>query len=134
MEPEGSGSCSREPATGPSSEPYESNPQPPTRVSFHPRIGSPSGLFPSGRSRYSDRLSLDDRGVGVRVLAGSRIFTSPFVQTGSGAHPTSYTVGTGCSFPGVKRPGHEADPSPRTSAEVKKIWIFTSTPPYVFMG
>jgi hypothetical protein len=29
---------------------------------------------------------------------------------------TSYTMGTGGSFPGVKRPGREADHSPPTSA------------------
>jgi hypothetical protein len=55
-------------------------------------------------------------------------------KTGSGAHPTSYTMGTRGSFPGVKRPGREADHSPTTSAEVKKIWIYTSTPPYAFMA
>jgi hypothetical protein len=38
------------------------------------------------------------------------------------------------SFPGVKRPGREADHSPPTSAEVKKMWIYTSTPPYAFMA
>jgi hypothetical protein len=31
------------------------------------------------------------------------------VQTGSGVHPTSFTIGTGGSFPGAKRPGREAD-------------------------
>jgi hypothetical protein len=36
--------------------------------------------------------------------------------------------------PGVKREGREADHSPPTSAEVKKMWIYTSTPPYVFMA
>jgi hypothetical protein len=56
------------------------------------------------------------------------------VQTGSGVHPTSYTMGTMSSFPGVKRPGPEVDHSPPTSAEVKKMWIYTSTPPYVFMA
>jgi hypothetical protein len=29
---------------------------------------------------------------------------------------------------------HFADHSPPTSAEVKKMWIYTSTPPYVFMA
>jgi hypothetical protein len=42
-------------------------------------------------------------------------------------------IGTGGSFPGVKRQGREADHSPPTSAEVKKMYIYTSTPPYVFM-
>jgi hypothetical protein len=41
-------------------------------------------------------------------------------------------MGTGGSFPGVKRPGREADHSPPTSAEVKKMWIYTSIPPYAF--
>jgi hypothetical protein len=34
---------------------------------------------------------------------------------------------------GVKRPRSEADHSPPASAEVKKMWIYTSTPPYAFM-
>jgi hypothetical protein len=36
--------------------------------------------------------------------------------------------------PGVKRPGREADHSPPASAEVKKMWIYPSTPPYAFMA
>jgi hypothetical protein len=43
-------------------------------------------------------------------------------------------MGTGGSFPGVKRQGREADHSPPTSAEVRKMWIHTSTPPYVFLA
>jgi hypothetical protein len=35
---------------------------------------------------------------------------------------------TGGSFPGVKQPGREADHSPPISAEVKKMWLYTSTP------
>jgi hypothetical protein len=35
--------------------------------------------------------------------------------------------------PGVKQLGHEADHSPPTSAEVNNMWIYTSTPPYVFI-
>jgi hypothetical protein len=31
-------------------------------------------------------------------------------------------------FPGVKRPRREVNHSPPTNAEVKKIWIYTSTP------
>jgi hypothetical protein len=42
------------------------------------------------------------------------------VQTGSGAHPASYIMGTKGSFPGVKRPGREADHLPPSSAEVKE--------------
>jgi hypothetical protein len=36
--------------------------------------------------------------------------------------------------PGVKLPVREADSSPPTSAEVKKMWIYTSTTPYAFMA
>jgi hypothetical protein len=35
----------------------------------------------------------------------------------------------GALSPAVKRKGREADHSPPTSAEVKKTWIYTSTPP-----
>jgi len=41
-------------------------------------------------------------------------------QTGLGAHPASCTMDTGF-FPGGKeRPGSDADPSPTSSAVVKK--------------
>jgi hypothetical protein len=50
------------------------------------------------------------------------------VQTGSGAQkPPIQWV------PGVKRPGREADHSLPASAEVKKMWNYTSIPLYVFM-
>jgi hypothetical protein len=48
---------------------------------------------------------LDDREVGIRVPVGSRIFTSHVVQTGSGVHPTYYTLGTWGLFPGGKAAG-----------------------------
>jgi hypothetical protein len=41
-------------------------------------------------------------------------------------------MGNGGSFLVVKMPGREADLSPPTSAEVKKMWIYISTPPYAF--
>jgi hypothetical protein len=77
---------------------------------------------------------LDDRGFGVRVSVGSKIFSFLVVQTGSGAHPASYPMGTRGSFSGGKAPRREADHSPPASAEVKKMWIYTSTPPYAFMA
>jgi len=45
-------------------------------------------------------------------------FSAP-VQTGPGAHPASYTMGT-VSFPGVKRPGRGVDHPLPASAEVKE--------------
>jgi hypothetical protein len=59
---------------------------------------------------------------GVRSSAEAEDFYSSLcVQTGSGAHPDSYTIGTGGSFPGGKtRPGRDADHSSLSSAVVKK--------------
>jgi hypothetical protein len=63
---------------------------------------------------------LDDRAVGARSPAGAKdISSSLCVQTGSGAHPAFYTMGTRGPFPGGKsRPGRDADHSPPSSAEV----------------
>ena len=58
------------------------------------------------------------------------------VQTGSGVHPASYTMGTG-SFPGVKRPGRGADHPPPSSAEVEgrvELYIFPPRPSWPVLG
>jgi hypothetical protein len=78
---------------------------------------------------------LDDRGLAVRVPLGSRMFSSPLRADrfwGSTQHPIP--MGTGSISQGVKRPEREADHSPPASIEVKKVWIYTSTPPYAFMA
>jgi hypothetical protein len=54
-------------------------------------------------------------------------------QADSGVQPASYPMDTEGSFPGVKWPEREGKNSSPTSAEVKKIWIYTSTPPYASM-
>jgi hypothetical protein len=61
------------------------------------------------------------RAIEVRSPAEEDDFScSLFVQTGSGTHPASCTIGTGGPFPGAKaRPGRDADHSPPSSAEVK---------------
>jgi hypothetical protein len=68
---------------------------------------------------------------GVRYPTEAEDFSSKLcVQTGSGSHPASYTMGTGGSFPGGKaRPGRDADNSPPSSAEVKKEGSCTSCHP-----
>jgi hypothetical protein len=64
---------------------------------------------------------LDDLGSRVRFPAGAGNFSLHHrVQNGSGAHTASYPMGTMDYFPGVKRPGPEADHSPPSSAEVKE--------------
>jgi hypothetical protein len=72
------------------------------------------GSLCSSGSIVSD-YGLDDRAIGVRSPAGEKDFSSTLcVQTGSGAHPASCTMGTG----GKERPGRDADHSPPSSAEV----------------
>jgi hypothetical protein len=70
----------------------------------------------SSGSIVSD-YGLDDRAIEVRSPTGADISSSPCVQTGSGAHPASYPMGTGGSFPGGK--ARPADHSPPSTAEVK---------------
>jgi len=54
---------------------------------------------------------------GDRIPVEAR-FSAP-VQTGPGAHPASYTMGTG-SFPGVKRPRRGVDHPPHPAPRLKK--------------
>jgi hypothetical protein len=85
--------------------------QPSTPVLRDPThtVGGPGEL-----SRYSGWLRAGRSGDRIPVGAS---FSAP-VQTGPGAHPASYTMGTG-SFPGDKvRPGRAADHPDLSSAAV----------------
>jgi hypothetical protein len=55
------------------------------------------------------------------------------MQTGSWPHP-AYPMGTRGSSLEVKWQRREADPSPPTSAKVKKMWIYTATHPYALFS
>jgi hypothetical protein len=78
---------------------------------------------------------LDNRCSRVRFPGGTGNFSLHHrVQNGSGAHPASYPMDNRGSFPGVKRPGREADHSPPSSAEVKNAWSYNSAPQYAFMA
>ena len=60
---------------------------------------------------------------------GARFFA--LVKTGPGAHPASYTIGSG-SFPGVKQPGRRVDHLPPYNAEVKErveIYLYSTSGP-----
>jgi hypothetical protein len=78
-------------------------------------VGEPG----SSGSIVSD-YGLEDQAIEVRSPAGAKDFSSILcVQTGSGAHPASCTMGTGGPFPGGRaRPGRDADHSPPSNAEV----------------
>jgi hypothetical protein len=79
-----------------------------------------SGSRGSSVSIVSD-YELDDWAIEVRSPAEAKNFSSNLcVQTGSGAHPVSCTMGIGFPFPGAKaRPGRDADHSPPSRAEVE---------------
>jgi len=78
---------------------------------------------------------VDDRGSGVPFPAEAGNFSVLHrVQTGSEAQPPSYPVGTGPSFPRVKRPERESDYPPLPRAEVKNAWSSISIPNTFFMA
>jgi len=65
-------------------------------------------------------------GTGIESRWGAR-FSAP-VQTGPGAHPAPYTMGTG-SFPGVKRPRRGDDhPAPSTAEVKERVELYLYSP------
>jgi hypothetical protein len=88
---------------------------------------------PRQRSRYSDWLRAW-RPRGRRSSPGwvkNSLFSTSFRPAMGPTQPPSQWV-PGALSPRVKRQGREADHSPPASAEDKKTWIYTSTPPYAF--
>jgi len=89
---------------------------------------SPTCLWAGDSSvGIATRYGLEVPGIESRWLA---TFCAP-VQTGLGAHPASYTMGT-VSFPRVKRPGCGVDHSPPSSAEIKErveLYLYSSSGP-----
>jgi hypothetical protein len=64
---------------------------------------------------------LDERGSRVRFPVGAgNFFLHHRVQNGSAAHLVSCPMGTRFFPLGVNRPGHEADHSPPSTAEVEE--------------
>jgi hypothetical protein len=71
----------------------------------------------------------------VRVLVGSRVFSSPRRPDLLWGPPNLVSNGYGGALsPGIKLPWRKADLSPPASAEVKKMWIHASTSLYAFMA
>jgi hypothetical protein len=81
------------------------------------RWGEPGSSF-----NIASDYGLDGRG---SIPTEAEDFSSSLcVQTGSGAHPASCTMGAGGSFPGGKaRPGRDADNSPPSRAKGKKTGV-----------
>jgi hypothetical protein len=72
----------------------------------------------------------------VRFPTVAEDFSSnPCVQTGSGAHPASYPMGTGGSFPGVKRGrGVTLTTHPHLVPRLRMSRSYTSSPPVCLHG
>jgi hypothetical protein len=70
----------------------------------------------------------------VHVPVGSIILPSPRRLHRLWGLPSLLSNGYWGSFSGGKAEGREADNSRPTRAKVKKTWIYTSIPPYVFMA
>jgi hypothetical protein len=100
---------------------------------FYPKFRYGTNYDLGQLSRYSDELRA--RRPGFDSWPGQGFSLLDRIQTGSGAHPAPYPMGTGGAISsGVKRLCREADHSPPTSAELKNTEIYTSTPPYAFMA
>jgi hypothetical protein len=91
-------------------------------VCYTVRAGRPTGY------------RLDGRGVGVRVQVRARFFSSS--RRPDRLRPAQPPIHWYRQlFPrGVKRLGREVHHLPPISSEVKHTWIYTSTPPNVFMA
>jgi hypothetical protein len=78
---------------------------------------------------------LDDQGSRVRFPVGAGIFlytTTSRTALGPTQPPIQWVPGA-LSL-GIKQLGHEADHSPPSSAQVKNVWSYTSTPPVRLQG
>jgi hypothetical protein len=104
-----------------------------TRIKGH-KVGVENDKLTLSMLRTGYLVLIHYRGVGVRVPVGSRIFSPSSRPALGSTQPPIIEWVPGALSPGVERPGGEAVHSPPARAEVKKMWIYTSTPPYAFMA
>jgi hypothetical protein len=84
-------------------------------------------------SRYSAGLWAGWAGVRVPESAGTFLFTTASRPSLGSTQPPIQWVPGALSW-GVKRPESVTDHSPLSSAEVKNVWRYTSTPQYTYMA
>jgi hypothetical protein len=111
-----------------------------SRTAFTARGSKSTSFFPSFLPSLSPPLIsflIPSVSIVTRLWAGRQGFdpsegqgffpSRHSVQTGSGAHPPSCSMGTDASSHGIKRPMREAAHSPPSNAEVGSVWNYTST-------
>jgi hypothetical protein len=77
---------------------------------------------------------LDNQVLGFDSLQGLEIFLTTMSRTALGPTQPPIQWVPGALSLEVKQPGCEADHSPPSSAEVKNVWSYTSTPPIHLHG
>jgi len=72
---------------------------------------------------------------GLESWQEQKIFLlSQHLKTGSGAHSTSWSMGTGVLSCSVKQQGYEVDHLPSLRANIKQEWSYISVTPVGFHG
>jgi hypothetical protein len=103
------------------------------------KIATPSlanyNFYPKSPVAIVAGYGLDDRGVEVRVSVTAKTIllsmsSRPVLEPTQ--TPVQWVVGA--LSEGVKRPGRKVEHSPPINAEVKYMWLYTSTTQYVFMA
>lgn len=79
-------------------------------------------------------LWVNDWGNGVKFLAGGEDFSLLHnIQISFEVHPASYPTDTGGSSLRIQWLWHKDDHPIPSSSEIKNTYVYSSTPPYVFM-
>jgi hypothetical protein len=91
---------------------------------------SPQYVAKNFSSGIETGCQMADRRIGFRLLKGQELSLFQVVQNDSGAYPDSCPTSIRASLE-VNRVGRKADQLPPTNDEVKELWIYTFTPPYI---